>query len=138
MIKVNQTRGYEFDSVDYKTPKLLNSGLLEKYCNEFNELLENEIQKLEERVEELKEVRSLISKNKQFYLFKDNDSKYFYVDSNGTEYRYIYSFDKPILIGEDMSIYEIISYSETNNIYEYNYKKSHLYVDKIVNAVKIK
>lgn len=126
---------YKFSSVTYKNN--YSDRVIQDKCTEFDDLLEKEIERLNNRLNELREVRKIIKEEKQFYLLKDNDSNYLYVNSNGDKFEYMYKQGKPLLIGEDLSLYEIIAYSDVATLTSYYDRKIKTYVDKIVYCKKI-
>ena len=137
MKKVENINSYQFGSLHNK-----------KYKDEYvsnkkammHKLLDEKIAKLEARLSELKEAKEFLTTGKQIYLIKDNDSNYCYVDAkhnNTYEYRVINN--KPILIDSDFNLFEIIEYTELDDIEQDKGNRSIIeaWIDKIVKVKKI-
>lgn len=100
-------RGYQLDSV-HSDKNIVNC------IDDFDNLLNNEINRLKNRLDELIEVSKL--DEDIVYLVKNTDSCFNYVDKNKNTYEYRVINDKPILIKEDFSMYEIIEYCKVSEI----------------------
>lgn len=125
------SNGYKFYSTTYVSPE---KTIFDKdgRIDDFNKLVENKIHALNNRINELKEIQNIIENNKQFYLFVDNDGNYFYLDNARNEYKYEHVHGKHILIGRDLTVYEIEGYYDVDDMYSYEFKKHYYHIDKII------
>ena len=104
----------------------------------FNNLLNSKIVDLEERLEELKTIRTLMDEKKCFLLYNDIvNNSYFYLDLNGKEYEYSNLFDRNFLVDRDMQMYEITDAINCGELYPHKYDDNRIKIIKVVTAKRI-
>lgn len=116
--------GYVLDSV--KCDKNL-----KKAKDNFKELLDENINTLKSRLEEMIELRD--TKENIIYLLKDTDSCYNYVDKDGNDYQYSVINGKPVLVSADFKMYAIVGYYDVKNIRKMKHNSRYViesFVDK--------
>lgn len=113
MKRVNEIQAYGFDSVEYMK---IRQKTIDEKRRTLNYLLDKKIEKLESRLNGLKDTRLFLKTENPIYLIKDNDSRYGYIDAKGNNYEYRMIHDKPVLIDSKFNLYEIIEYEDMSDI----------------------
>lgn len=136
MREVDGIYNFKFDSAVYR-----------KYSEEYasckikkvTQLLDKEVENLQARLNELLELKDFIAQGSPIYLFKNNESEYGYLDSEGNNYEYKKINEKPVLIDEYFNLYEIVGYSVLDDIWQDrgNSIAIKTWVDKVVKVESI-
>lgn len=134
IISINSLSGYCLDSCTQKKEMI-------KQIEGFDELLEDEVERLKNRLAELQEIQHM--NDDIVYLIKSTDSEFNYVDKNKNVYEYKIIQDKPMLISDSFEVYEIIEYADVK---EFRKKDKYsgrswlieAYVDKVCKVKKVK
>ena len=124
IIESSDFNGYVLDSV--KCDKSL-----KKAKDNFKELLDENINALKSRLEEMIELRD--TKENIIYLLKDTDSCYNYVDKEGNDYQYSVINGKPVLVSADFKMYVIVGYYDVKNVRKMKHNSRYVtesFVDK--------
>lgn len=105
---------------------------------DFDVLLDSKINELQERLEELETIRSLIDEKKCFLLYNNMiDDSYFYLGLDGKEYEYSNLFDRNFLVDRDMQMYEVTGAINCGELYPRKYDDNRTKITKVVTAKKI-
>ena len=129
---------FDLEGGIFKSSKRIKPEIKVQLKTEFDDLLNSRIAELEEYLEELKRVHSLIKEKKCFLLYSDLvDDSYFYLDLDGNEYEYSNLFNRNLLVSENMEIYEITEAINSGELYPYKYDDNRTKITKVVTAKRI-
>lgn len=144
MRKVTETTLYKYVLREPSKTKNPNIDIHLNKIKDLSDQIDSEIEGTEKRLEELKEAKRFIASNpkNEIYLFKSNDSEYFYMDADGELYDYSEIKGKPIIVNDSFQFYEITGYIDLESVTRKNYKSNsssviYGWIDKLVEVKKL-